>query len=234
MKSAHLALVSILTIPLLAGATACNKPPEPQPDRPATTSTTTAMAAPTAPDAPGMGNAHSSPHAGGSPHGGATGPASPTGAGSGGAAAGPDDIAYDAPSTWVTAPNPNTMRKATFKIPKAGGEPEDAELSISSAAGGVEANIKRWEGQFGPEAKAKTEPRNPNGLKVTMVEIKGKMAGGGMMGTPAAPAKDHQMLLGAVVDAGDRQHFFKMVGGEKTVTAAKKDFDKLVSSFRAK
>ena len=55
-----------------------------------------------------------------------------------------------------------------------------------------------------------------------------------MMGMPAAAAKEHQMLLGAVVEAGDRQHFFKMVGGEKTVTAAKKDFEKFVASLRAK
>ena len=109
----------------------------------------------------------------------------------------------------------------------------DAELAVSAAAGGVEPNIKRWEQQFG-DAKAKTEPRSPNGLKVTMVEIKGNVAAGGMMGMPAAGAKEHQMLLGAVVDAGDRQHFFKMVGGEKTVTAAKKDFDKFVASLRAK
>jgi hypothetical protein len=92
------------------------------------------------------------------------------------------------------------MRKATFKIPKAGGDTEDAELAISSAAGGVEANIMRWEGQFGADAKAKTEPRNVNGLKVTVVEIKGKIGGGGMMGMPATAAKDNQMLLGAVVD----------------------------------
>ena len=122
------------------------------------------------------------------------------------------------------------MRKATFKIPKAAGDTEDAELAVSAAAGGVEPNIKRWEQQFG-DAKAKTEPRNPNGLKVTVVEIKGNVAAGGMMGMPAAAAKEHQMLLGAVVDAGDRQHFFKMVGGEKTVTAAKKDFDKFVASL---
>ena len=149
------------------------------------------------------------------------------------APAGPEDLAYDVPATWVSAPNPSPMRKATFKIPKAGGDTEDAELAVSSAGGGVEANIKRWEQQFG-DAKAKTEPRSPNGLKVTLVEIKGSVAAGGMMGMPAAAAKEHQMLLGAVVDAGDRQHFFKMVGGEKTVTAAKKDFDKFVASLRAK
>jgi hypothetical protein len=155
------------------------------------------------------------------------------GATGGSAATGPEELAWNAPATWVSAPNPSSMRKATFKIPKAGGEAEDAELAISAAAGGVEANIKRWESQFG-DAKAKTEQRTVNGLKVTVVEIKGKVAPGGMMGAPGTPAKDNQMLLGAVVDAGDRQHFLKMVGGEKTVTAAKKDFDKFVSSLRAK
>ena len=192
---------------------ACNKPPEPLPEKPAdkpadTTTTSSATAA--------------------SPHGAAMGTTSAA------PAAGPEDIAYDAPSTWVSAPNPSTMRKATFKIPKAGGETEDAELAISSASGGVDSNIKRWEQQFGEAAKAKTELRTVNGLKVTTVEIHGKIAAGGMMGMPSTAAKDNQMLLGAVVDAGDRQHFFKMVGGEKTVTAAKKDFDKFVSSFRAK
>ena len=42
------------------------------------------------------------------------------------------------------------------------------------------------------------------------------------------------MLLGAVIDAGERQYFFKLTGPEKTVTAARKDFDALVSSARAK
>jgi hypothetical protein len=66
------------------------------------------------------------------------------------------------------------------------------------------------------------------------VEIKGTFAsGGGMMGGPTTP-KEKFMLLGAVVDGPDRQHFFKMTGPEKTVTAAKKDFDAFVSSFRAK
>jgi hypothetical protein len=206
----------------LALATACNKPPEPLADKaaesPAPTTTTTVSSA-----TPMMPPGH--------PPIGAMGAAPP---GHGGAAAEADDIAYDAPATWTSAPNPSPMRKATFKIPKAGGETEDAELAVSSAAGGVEANVKRWEGQFGPDAKAKTEARTVNGLKVTVVEIKGKIGGAGMMGMPGSAAKEHQMLLGAVVDAGDRQHFFKMVGGEKTVTAAKKDFDKLVASFRAK
>ncbi|MDF2697872.1 MAG: hypothetical protein K0S65_6255 [Labilithrix sp.] len=148
-------------------------------------------------------------------------------------AAGPDDIGWEAPAAWQSVPNANTMRKATYKIPKAAGDAEDAELTVSAAAGGVDANIKRWAGQFG-SVEPKTERRKPNGLDVTVVEIKGTFAsGGGMMGGPTTP-KEKFMLLGAVVDGGDRQHFFKMTGPEKTVTAAKKDFDAFVSSFRAK
>ncbi len=148
--------------------------------------------------------------------------------------AGPDDIGWEAPKAWQSVPNANTMRKATFKIPKAPGDAEDAELTVTAAAGGVDANIKRWSGQFG-DAEAKAEKRKPNGLDVTVVEIKGTFASGGMgmMGGPTTP-KEKYMLLGAVVDGGDRQHFFKMTGPEKTVTAAKKDFDAFVASFRAK
>jgi hypothetical protein len=224
-KLAVLTPAVLAALAVLALGTACNKPPEPIPAEPAA-SASTASAMPTmpAPGAEGLPPGH--PAMPGSGGGAAMGAA-------GGGAAGGDDIAYDAPASWVSAPNPSPMRKATFKIPKAGGEAEDAELAVSSAAGGVDANIKRWEQQFG-DAKAKTELRTIHGLKVTTVEIKGKIASGGMMGMPGSAAKDNQMLLGAVVDAGDRQHFFKMVGGEKTVTAAKKDFEKFVSSLHAK
>ncbi len=159
---------------------------------------------------------------------------SPKAEGTAAPAAGPEDIAWEAPKAWESIPNANTMRKATYKIPKVSGDTEDAELTVSAAGGGVEPNIQRWSGQFG-NAEAKTEPRSPNGLKVTVVEIKGTFASGGMgmMGGPTT-SKEKFMLLGAVVDGGERQHFFKMTGPEKTVTAAKKDFDAFVASFRAK
>lgn len=205
-------LTTLLAIAAIGGAgayAACSKTtPEPEKSsEPASAPKSTAVAEP-APSAPKV--------------------AAPTPA-----AAGPEDIGWDAPRSWQSVPNANTMRKATYRIPKVDGDTEDAELTVSAAAGGVDANVKRWSGQFG-NAEAKTEPRSPNGLKVTLVEIKGTFAsGGGMMGGPSVP-KEKFMLLGAVVDGGDRQHFFKMTGPEKTVTAAKKDFDALVASFRAK
>ena len=207
---------------LVTSALACKQPqPEPIPQEKPTAEPAAIPTDRPSTGAPGAAGIGDRPN----PHAAATGaPAA--------APAGPDDIGYDAPASWTSAPNPSPMRKATFKIPKAGTDTEDAELAVSSASGGVEPNVKRWEQQFG-DAKAKTEARTVNGLKVTIVEIKGKFASGGMMGQPQEP-KPNQMLLGAIVDAGDRQHFFKMTGGEKTVTAARKDFDKFVSTLRGK
>src|SRR5262245_50637083 len=44
----------------------------------------------------------------------------------------PADIAWDAPSGWTRMPDTNPMRKATFKIPKAAGDADDAELTVTS------------------------------------------------------------------------------------------------------
>jgi hypothetical protein len=131
------------------------------------------------------------------------------------------EIAWDAPSSWQSMPNANAMRKATYKIG------DDTELTVSSAAGGVDANVKRWAGQFG-DAQPKTEKKTVNGLDVTIVEINGPYQGMG------GPKKDGYMLLGAVVDGGQMQTFFKMTGPEKVVKSARPDFDKLVSSLRPK
>lgn len=145
------------------------------------------------------------------------------------------DLAWDAPASWKTAPNPSSMRKATYIVMHAKGDPADAELSVSKAAGGVDPNVQRWAGQFG-NAKPTTEKKKVNDLDVTIVQIKGTYAGGGGPMAASAPPepKEKYALLGAIVDLGDQQWFFKMIGPERTVTAARPDFDKLVASLRRK
>jgi hypothetical protein len=142
-------------------------------------------------------------------------------------------VAWDAPASWTSMPNSNAMRLATYKIPRASGDSADAELTVSAASGGADANIKRWAGQFVGDAAPKTEKRTVHGLDVTVVEIKGTYKADAMLGGPGTP-KDNYMLLAAVVDGDPRQHFFKMTGPEKTVTGARKDFDALLSSLRPK
>ncbi len=148
----------------------------------------------------------------------------------------PTEVVYEAPAGWQKAENPNPMRKATYKIPHAEGDTEDAELSVSQAGGTVDANVQRWAGQF---ERGKDEPVNRKQMKVgdldvTVVELHGTFAGGGMPGAPAAGPKPSWALLGAIVETQGSLTFFKLTGPEKTVQSAKPAFDKFVEGFRAK
>jgi hypothetical protein len=148
----------------------------------------------------------------------------------------PSDVAWDAPASFVKADNTSPMRKATYHVKAAPGDAEDAELSVSQAGGTVDMNIKRWAGQFEltPGTGApKSEPRLVGDFKVTVVEMHGTWTGSGMPGSPAGAPKPGYALLGAIVDTATPT-FFKLTGPEKTVMAAKTDFDKLVQSLRAK
>lgn len=149
----------------------------------------------------------------------------------------PGEIAWEAPPSFESAPNPNPMRKATYKIKRAAGDNEDAELSVSQAGGSVEANITRWVGQFSEKSadSPKRDELTVNDIKVSVVEIRGTFAGGGMPGMPAAEPKPKYAMLGAVAQTPQGNlWFFKMTGPEKTVTAARADFDKLIQSLRMK
>ncbi|WP_437643241.1 hypothetical protein [Sorangium sp. So ce362] len=202
-------LRSAMVLPLVATlAAACSKTPEP-----------TATSAPEPP-------ATSKPAA----------PA-PTPAPAGGQQAAAGELVWDAPASFESAPNPNTMRKATYKIKRAAGDTEDAELSISQAGGSVDANITRWVGQFSQKSddSPKRTELKVKDIQVTVVEVKGTFAGSGMPGMPAQDPKSSYGLLGAIAEtpSGDLW-FLKMTGPEKTVTAARADFDKLVDSLRVK
>jgi hypothetical protein len=169
------------------------------------------------------------------------GPAArPTGAGTSKPAAPakpetPLDVGYDAPAGWQKAENPSPMRKATYRIPAAPGDAEGAEMSVSQAGGSVNMNVERWVGQFQPKVgDAKRAEKKVGDLKITVIEIHGTFSAGSM-GAPGAGGapKEGWALLGAIVETRTPT-FFKLTGPEKTVNAAKPDFDKLVESFRPK
>jgi len=152
------------------------------------------------------------------------------------AAPGAGEIAWDVPAGWETAPNPSAMRKATYKIKRAEGDPEDGDLSVTQVGGSVEQNVQRWVGQFDlkPGEEAKRTQRTVGDLKVTVVELGGTFKSG-MPGMGPATPKDKWALLGAIVETPTGMPwFFKLTGPEKTVTGARADFDKLVDSFRLK
>jgi hypothetical protein len=144
------------------------------------------------------------------------------------------ELVWDAPPAFATVPNASPMRKVTYKIAKMSGDPEDAELSVIVAGGGVEANVARWAGQFQEKPTPKRQDRKVGPLAVTIVELDGTFTGGGMPGMAPAAPKAKWKMLAAIVEAGGEATFFKLTGPAATVASARKDFDALVASLRLK
>jgi hypothetical protein len=127
-------------------------------------------------------------------------------------------------------PNPSAMRLATYRIPRAGQDPEDAEMSVSRAGGSTEANLDRWVRQFDDAGKDTRTVKAVRGMPVTIVEVSGSYLSGSMMGGATAK-KPGWSLLGAIVETGGSSYFFKMVGPTATVRAAREGFSRMIDGL---
>lgn len=150
-----------------------------------------------------------------------------------GAGAAETHLAWTAPARWKSVPSPNSMRLATYSVPRAAGDGEDAELAITQVGGDVDANIERWRGQFDPGAQAtvKKSAKVVHGMHVTLVQIAGTYSGG--MG-PAQGAKTNWALCGGIVETDTMPYFFKMTGPAKTVQAACGELDTMLGTIAPK
>jgi hypothetical protein len=148
-------------------------------------------------------------------------------------------LVFDVPTTWKTTPVSNSMQKAKFKVEAVKGDTDGAELIISTfanAAGGVEANIARWEKTFkdkeGNPVKPEVKKAKGQNVEVTTVDISGVYTPSNF-GGPKLPDNPDARLLGAIVLTDDGSYFLRFIGSAKTVGASKADFDKLVASMKS-
>jgi hypothetical protein len=186
----------------------------------ATTSTSTAAPAPPA-------EAHSSSLAADEP---AMGETLPPGHPAVDPVAAPTTLVWTPPARWQTVPSTSSMRIATYRIPHAPGDSEDAEMSVTQVGGSVDANIDRWIGQFDAtgQKNAKRTHRIIGTFAVSLVEIQGTYSGGMDPGGPKAS----WALLGAIVETPGMPHFFKMTGPAKTVLAARTELDSMLGTLK--
>jgi hypothetical protein len=121
------------------------------------------------------------------------------------------------------------MRIATYRIPRAPGDSEDGELTVTRAGGTTEANLQRWLGQFdGSSTNARAE-RTVQGLRVTVVSVRGTYLGGGMMQSAPSSPQPSWGLLGAIIETPGSPYFFKMLGPVSTVGATRASFDAMIA-----
>jgi len=147
------------------------------------------------------------------------------------------------PADWVRVPAPSDMRAAQFRVPKAGGDAEDAEVVLfffgKGQGGSAQDNLERWYGQMTqPDGKASKDTgvvtiKTINALKVTALDLPGTYKGMPSAPGAASVSKSGYRLLAAVVEGDGGPWFFRIVGPDATVKAAKPGFDALLASLEA-
>jgi hypothetical protein len=149
------------------------------------------------------------------------------------------------PDDWKDVPlPPGSMRMMQFKIPKADGDPEDAELAIFGLVGGgsVDANLERQEKKFelppGKKDAVKVEK-----IKVGKYEAKYQDITGAYL-KKAAPFDPNSKVtkmpdfrqLYVIFEAPEgnatRLYSMYLIGPAKTVEKHKKAFDDWLKNFK--
>ena len=143
-------------------------------------------------------------------------------------------IQWNAPSGWQNQGS-RPMRAATYSVPAAAGDAEGGECAVyyfgPGQGGGVDANVKRWLGQFEqPEAKPASK-RTINGLAVTTIDATGTYTGAGGPMARTRSSKPGYRLLGAIVEGPQGNVFFKFTAPAKTAAASGKGFEQLLQSL---
>jgi hypothetical protein len=150
-------------------------------------------------------------------------------------------FALTPPKAWTEKPTASSMRAAQWSLPGAGGA-ADAELVVyyfgTGGAGGVDANLDRWVGQFQQadgtpmtRAQAKIAEATIAGQKATTVEVGGRYATAMRPGAAEQIDEAGWHMTAAIVESPEGPYYFKLVGPEKTVKAHKKALDGMLGKM---
>ena len=118
-----------------------------------------------------------------------------------------------------------------------GDDAKTARVTMMAAGGDVEANIKRWKGQFsgGDEDAQKAEEMKLGNWQVHIVDVSGsyqERMGGGPFGGGKVVQRENYAMAGAIlVHPEGRKYFVKMIGPGDVVKANKKAFVEMIKSI---
>ena len=152
-----------------------------------------------------------------------------------------DGMTSKAPANWIEERPSNTMRLGQYRVPKAKGDKEDGELVIFKGLGGsVEANVKRWKGQFIPPAGktiddvAKVEKIKIAGDDATQLTVSGTYLYNPQPFNPKSKTEkrpDYKMI--AIFYNGPKDVYqIKFTGPAKTVDENTKAFEAWIKGFK--
>ena len=146
------------------------------------------------------------------------------------------EFTFTVPAPWTEGQPTGMFDKAALNYPGEGGTPVIAKFSeFPGGGGGVEANVKRWVGQFdGGSPEQKREDLTFGDVQVVLLTLTGTFLDGPPMSASKTPRPDYQML-GAILMGKEVATFIKFTGPKADVAKAADAFRKLaISPFPAK
>ncbi len=142
-----------------------------------------------------------------------------------------------APAGWTKKEPRVRIIAYEFTAPAAGEDKIDGRCTIMAAGGSIDANIKRWYGQFSQpdggntEKRAKVEKTKAAGRQIHFVSVTGSYQDRRGPFAPAVTRPDYRMLS-AIIEAGDANYFVKLIGPKRTVDAHEKAFKSMIKGLR--
>jgi hypothetical protein len=141
------------------------------------------------------------------------------------------------PDEWKETPPSSRMRKAQWQIPVGD---KTAELVTyyfgPGGAGGIEANVNRWVGQFktddGSPAQGKVGKGKVAGLDVHTVAVSGHYVAAMRPGAASGKDKANYKLDAAIVETKAGPYYFKLVGPAAVVDATHEAFTAFIHSIQ--
>jgi hypothetical protein len=141
------------------------------------------------------------------------------------------------PDSWKEEPTTTDMRLAQFKLPKADGDDEDAQLIIFYFKGGsgtAEQNMQRQLAKFPGKPEVKVEKIKVGTHDAPYQDITGTYL---LKKRPFDPADKgvekanyRQLYVPLTTDKGD--YYPTLVGPAKTVEKHKKEFEEFLKNFK--
>jgi hypothetical protein len=141
------------------------------------------------------------------------------------------------PESWEYAEPASQMRVAEFSLPPAGDDGEPAELVVfyfgEGGAGGVQANLERWIGQFETDDPAQVEEHEMAGMAVTTVDVAGRYVAPVTPGAADTHDEPNHRMYAAIIETPRGPFYFRMLGDEATVGAHIDNATALLESLEA-
>lgn len=148
------------------------------------------------------------------------------------------ELAVSVPKEWEKGSPSGMMRMAQWVLPGPGGDAELVVYRFAGGAGGVDANIERWKGQFQPpEGKTiddmtKIEKTKAGDLAITHVDIAGRFVAAVMPGAEAKHDEADYRMLASIVEGSGDPFFFKATGPQKTMDLWAEAYKKVLADAK--